>query len=242
MNPIPKFVPYELNIMNDRRIKRLNNELPNLQGLGAFFALNFILANEPNQRCNLDDIDLIAYDLRTSSQILMTVIESYNLFQIFADENGKKFFCPMLDKALLPYFDKCEKNRENALLGAKKRSLKLEEQKLELKKKEEELKLLSHSDSTKRPLNKRSASITEQKRKKEKRKKENIEELIASDIQSLKKLDNEYKHEELSKIKIDSLKLHELTVDYIYNNSLSQVVSLADLNSQYLLQEILKGR
>lgn len=126
--PLPKFLPIETSILNNRNVKRLNKEMPNCQGIGALFGLKLLLINEPSQKCYLDDIDNIAYDLRTSSQILMTVITSYNLFKIEEDEQGKKFFSPMLDKALEPYFLVCETNRKNALIGVQKKKLKQQKQ------------------------------------------------------------------------------------------------------------------
>lgn len=98
--PIPKFLPIEIGFLNNRNVRKLNSEMPNCQGLGALIGLKLILVNQPGQRCYYDDIDNLAYDLRTSAQILLTVISSYNLFKIEEDEQGKKFFSPMLDKAL----------------------------------------------------------------------------------------------------------------------------------------------
>lgn len=153
--PLPKFLPIETSILNNRNVRKLNSEMPNCQGIGALFGLKLLLINEPNQKCYLDDIDNIAYDLRTSSQILMTVITSYNLFKIEEDEQGKKFFSPMLDKALEPYFLVCETNRKNALIGVQKKKLKQQKQLEALKDQ------LSDVDSSQQSFNNGEANVIE---------------------------------------------------------------------------------
>lgn len=151
---IPPYLQTKSNLMNDRRIKKLSSDMPNGQGLGLFFGLKFILLNEPNQRCYLSDVDNVAYDLRTSTPLLLTVINNYNLFAIEEDEFGKKFFCPLLDESLKPYFEKCKTNRDNALIGVEKKRLKQKLQIQEIKNK------LSEDDSSKRTLNNREANIS----------------------------------------------------------------------------------
>ena len=150
---IPPFLQVKSNLLFDRRIKKLNSEMPNGQGLGLFFGLKFMLLNEPGQKCYLDDLTNIAYDLRTSTPLLMTIITSYNLFAIDEDENGKKFFCPLLNEALEPYFKICETNKINALIGVEKKKLKALQQIKDLRNK------LSDKDSGERPQSNRNANV-----------------------------------------------------------------------------------
>ena len=141
---IPPFVPIYSNLIDDKRIKRLNKDMPNCSGLGIMIGLYFNLLKDSQLRCSYDDIDIIADELRTSVPLIITVIESYSLFEIIQD-NGKKFFSPILNQALQPYFDKCETNKINAQIGVQKKKLKKEKQL-------EELKQLSLFNSSQRPL------------------------------------------------------------------------------------------
>lgn len=141
---IPPFVPIYSNLIDDKRIKRLNKDMPNCSGLGIMIGLYFNLLKDSRLRCSYDDIDIIADELRTSVPLIITVIESYNLFEIIQD-NGKKFFSPILNQALQPYFEKCETNKINAQIGVQKKKLKKEKQL-------EELKQLSLFNSSQRPL------------------------------------------------------------------------------------------
>lgn len=165
----PPFIPLSSSLIDDKRVKRLNKELPNSSGFGILMGLYFNLIREKELKLSYQDIDIIADELRTSVPLITTVIESYNLFAIIEDTNGKKFFSPLLNQALQPYFDKCETNRINAKIGATKRK---EKQKKQL----EELKQLSQGNSSQPTLNECSANIIEKKRKEEKRKKEKIDD------------------------------------------------------------------
>lgn len=151
---IPPYLQIGSNILNDRRIKHLNKQMPNGQGLGLFFGLKFILLHEPNQKCYFTDLEIIADDLRTSEQLLRTVIESFNLFIVDKDETGEWFFCPILNDAMRPYFEKCKTNRENALIGAQKKKLKQLQQIVDMRKK------LSEDDSSVRSQNDCNANIS----------------------------------------------------------------------------------
>lgn len=141
---IPPFVPIYSNLIDDKRIKRLNKDMPNCSGLGIMIGLYFNLLKDSQLRCSYDDIDIIADELRTSVPLIITVIESYSLFEIIQDD-GKKFFSPILNQALQPYFEKCETNKINAQIGVQKKKLKKEKQL-------EELKQLSLFNSSQRPL------------------------------------------------------------------------------------------
>lgn len=154
---IPPFIPLSSNMIEDKRIKRLNKEIPNCSGLGILMGLYFHLIKEDQLKCAYEDIDIIADELRTSIPLITTVIESYNLFHITEDSTGKKFFSVTLNKALEPYFAKCETNRINAKIGATKRKIKQKQQ-------IEQLKQLSQCNSSERTLNECSANIIEENR------------------------------------------------------------------------------
>lgn len=164
---IPAYMPIDSILIEDIRMKRLLKDMPNCSGIGIVFGLFFHLLKNEKQQCRYDDIDIIADELRTSIPMVVTVIENYGFFSIFEDDLGKKFFSPALDKALMPYFEKCEKNSVSAKIGAEKRKIKLENQK-------EELRQLSLDDSSQRPLSECSAKRIEENRKEKKKTKNKI--------------------------------------------------------------------
>ena len=164
---IPAYMPIDSILIEDIRMKRLIRDMPNCSGSGIVFGLFFHLLKNEKQQCRYDDIDIIADELRTSVPMVITVIEKYGFFSVFEDDMGKKFFSPALDKALIPYFEKCEKNSISAKIGAEKRKMKLENQK-------EELRQLSLIDSSQRPLSECSANRIEENRIEEKKTKNKI--------------------------------------------------------------------
>lgn len=150
---IPPFLPISIAFIGDRRLKRLNKDLPNCQGIGIVFSIFLELVKERNLSYPLDDIDILADEINTSVALATTVIHNYNLFDFFEDKSGKKFFSTDLKILLEPYFKKVEINRQNAKLGAKKKELKIKNQLIELEKK------LSTGDSSQQPQSDGSANL-----------------------------------------------------------------------------------
>lgn len=130
---IPNFIPLQTALIDDIRIKRLNKDHLNCSGLGILVGLLFYLLKSPNQTCSYDEIDIIADELRASIPIIQTVIEKYKLFEITENSNGKKFFSPMLNNSLAPYFEICETNRIRGEISAQKKKIKNQQQIEELK-------------------------------------------------------------------------------------------------------------
>lgn len=152
---IPPFLPISIAFIGDRRLKRLNKDLPNCQGIGIVFSIFLELVKEKNLSYPLDDIDILADEINTSVALATTVIHNYNLFDFFEDTSGKKFFSTDLKILLEPYFKKVEINRQNAKLGVKQKELKIKNQILEVEQK------LSVYDSSQRPLSDGSANVIE---------------------------------------------------------------------------------
>ena len=130
---LPNFIPLKTALFDDIRVKRLNKEITNCSGLGIMIGLYFQLLKNPRLCCSYDDIDIIADELRTSVPMVMTVIEKYNLFEVIED-NGTKFFSPILNLALEPYWDICEMNKIRSDIATEKRKQKKKQQLEELKK------------------------------------------------------------------------------------------------------------
>lgn len=150
---IPPFLPISFAFIGDRRLKRLNKDLPNCQGIGIVFSIFLELVKEKNLSYPLDDIDILADQINTSIALTTTVIKNYDLFDFFEDKSGKKFFSTDLKILLEPYYKKVEINRQNAKIGVKQKELKLKNQLLELEQK------LSVYDSGQRSLSDGSANV-----------------------------------------------------------------------------------
>lgn len=150
---IPPFLPISIAFIGDRRLKRLNKDLPNCQGIGIVFSIFLELVKDKNLSYPLDDIDILADEINTSVALTATVIKNYNLFDFYKDKSGKKFFSTDLKILLEPYYRKVETNRQNAKLGAKKKELRIKNQLLELEQK------LSVYDSSQRPQSDGSANL-----------------------------------------------------------------------------------
>lgn len=222
-NKTPRYLPLDLNFIKDNRIKRLCKDIPNCAGFGMVVGLFFYLAKEKNLKCRLDDLDLIADELRTSVPLLQTIIKSYGLFSI-VEENGEKFFSIYLNDLLLPYFEKCEQNSINAKIGVEKRRLKQQKQLEELNKLR-----LSQNNSSHRMHDDCLANIVKKKK----------EEKIKKDIKILKSLTS-LSSSEISKLNIDALRLSESIKLLIKKNGLIRVVELAENYEKYLIDEIMK--
>lgn len=158
---IPPYIPIETALVDDIRFKKLVRYMPNCTGIGIFFGIILNIIKNESLAYSYADIDVLADEIKTNIPQVLEVVEKSGLFQIFQDENGKKFFSPILNNSLIPYFEKCENNRINAKIGAQKRKIQKENQ---LK----ELKQLSQLDSSERPLGGRSANRIEYNIRKEK--------------------------------------------------------------------------
>ena len=150
---IPPFLPISIAFIGDRRLKRLNKDLPNCQGIGIVFSIFLELVKDKNLSYPLEDIDILADEINTSVALTATVIKNYNLFDFYKDKSGKKFFSTDVKILLEPYYRKVETNRQNAKLGAKKKELRIKNQLLELEQK------LSVYDSSQRPQSDGSANL-----------------------------------------------------------------------------------
>src|SRR5574344_970968 len=133
MRKIPNFIQLQTAPIDDIRIKRLNKDHLNCSGLGILIGLYFYLLKNPNLTCSYNEIDIIADELKASIPIIVTVIERYNLFEIIKDTDGNKFFSPILNNSLEPYFEICETNKIRSDLATLKRKQKKQQQLKELK-------------------------------------------------------------------------------------------------------------
>ena len=140
---IPPNFLFPSNFRNKRNIKRLIKDFY-IQGYGIAVYLLEILAETEEHKYPLNDIDLIADELKVSIPTLQEIIKSYGLFEII-QEGEYKFFSPPLNQWLEPYYKQIEQRKIAAQISVNSRKIKQQKQLLEL----------SQIDSTQRPLNDR---------------------------------------------------------------------------------------
>ena len=140
---IPPNFLFPSNFRNKRNIKRLIKDFY-IQGYGIAVYLLEILAETEGHKYPLNDIDLIADELKISIPTLQEIIKSYGLFKII-EEGEYKFFSPALNQWLEPYYKQIEQRKIAAQISVNSRKIKQQKQLLEL----------SQMDSSQRPLNDR---------------------------------------------------------------------------------------
>ena len=140
---IPPNFLFPTNFRNKRNVKRLIKDFY-IQGYGIAVYLLEILAETEEHKYPLNDIDLIADELKVSIPTLQEIIKSYGLFEII-QEGEYKFFSPPLNQWLEPYYKQIEQRKIAAQISVNSRKIKQQKQLLEL----------SQIDSIQRPLNDR---------------------------------------------------------------------------------------
>lgn len=137
----PNFL-FPSNFRNGKNVKRLIKDF-NVQGYGIAVYLLETLAETEGHQYPINDIDLLADEMKVSVPIINTVINAYGLFEIVEREDGTQFISAQLNKWLDPYYTKVEKLSMAGKISALRKKQKQEEQ----------LKQLSLSNSSKHMLN-----------------------------------------------------------------------------------------
>lgn len=100
---VPSFL-YPTNFRNTKNIKRLIKDF-SIQGFGVAIYLIETLAETENHQYPLEDIDLLADEMRLSVPVVTTIIKGYGLFHVI-ENNGVKFISTQLNEWLEPYYKK----------------------------------------------------------------------------------------------------------------------------------------
>lgn len=137
----PNFL-FPTNFRNGKNVKRLIKDFT-VQGYGIAVYLLETLAETEGHQYPINDIDLLADEMKVSVPIINTVINAYGLFEIVEREDGTQFISTQLNKWLEPYYTKVEKLSTAGKISALKKKQKQEEQ----------LKQLSLSNSSQHVLN-----------------------------------------------------------------------------------------
>ena len=224
MSKTPPNFLFPTNFRNGKSIKRLIKDF-NVQGYGIAVYLLETLSETEEHKFPIEDIDLLADEMKVSVPVISTVINSYGLFEIVEDENGTQFISTQLNKWLEPYYKQVEQRSIAGKLSAAKRKKKQQEQikQLEIN--------LSESDSTQRPLNDRSTIKEINKEIKKKRNKE--KRSVLEDVKFLS---------DLKFSEVQDKKLNELVDNYEQFEStgftIQQLITYSNDNRDYLLKEI----
>ncbi|MFV0482367.1 MAG: Lin1244/Lin1753 domain-containing protein [Campylobacteraceae bacterium] len=142
----PNFL-FPTNFRNTKNIKRLVKDF-NVQGYGVAIYLLETLAETPKHRYPLDDIDLLADEMRVSIPVVQTILKNYGIFEIIEDDENV-FFSSQLNEWLIPFYKAVEQRKIAGQISASKKKIKQEKQLANL---------LSLSGSTQQPLNDRSTN------------------------------------------------------------------------------------
>jgi hypothetical protein len=141
---VPNFL-FPTNFRNGKNVKRLIKDF-NVQGYGIAVYLLETLAETEGHQYPINDIDLLADEMKVSVPVINTVINAYGLFEIIQHEDGSQFISSQLNQWLQPYYKQVEQRQIAGKISAEKKKIKQNQQLLEL----------SLIDSIQRPLDDRS--------------------------------------------------------------------------------------
>lgn len=126
MSKVPPNFLFPTNFRNGKNIKRLIKDF-NVQGYGVAVYLLETLAETEGHQYPINDIDLLADEMKVSVPVINTVINAYGLFEIIEDEDGSQFISLHLNKWLEPYYTKVENLSRAGKISALKKKMKQEE-------------------------------------------------------------------------------------------------------------------
>ena len=115
MKKVNNYFSHDFNARNDIKLKKVIANL-GIQGIGLYWCIIECLY-ENNGYLSLDDIKLLAYELRVDENLIKNLIKNFNLFKI---NSKNKFYSQSVLNRLNEIESKSQKNRENALKRWKK--------------------------------------------------------------------------------------------------------------------------
>ena len=147
VSKVPPNFLFPTNFRNGKNVKRLIKDF-NVQGYGVAVYLLETLAETEEHKYPLNDVDLLADEMKVSVPVINTVINAYGLFEVIELEDGSQFISAQLNKWLEPYYKQVEQRSLAGKVSAEKRRIK----------QEKELQELSLFNSTQQPLSNRSTN------------------------------------------------------------------------------------
>lgn len=110
MRKVNNYFSHDFNARNDIKLKKVNMQL-GLQGIGLYWCIIECLYENNGYLTLDDDIDLLAYELRVDKDLILNLIENFDLFK----KQKNRFYSPSVLNRLQKITDKANKNRENVL-------------------------------------------------------------------------------------------------------------------------------
>lgn len=107
---VNNYFSHDFNARNDIKLKKVIANL-GIQGIGLYWCIIECLY-ENDGYLSFDDIDLLSYELRTDKDLILNLIENFDLFK---KNNKNKFYSQSVLNRLEEIESKSRKNRENAL-------------------------------------------------------------------------------------------------------------------------------
>ena len=107
---VNNYFSHDFNARNDIKLKKVIANL-GIQGIGLYWCIIECLY-ENDGYLSFDDIDLLSYELRTDKDLILNLIENFDLFK---KNNKNKFYYQSVLNRLEEIESKSRKNRENAL-------------------------------------------------------------------------------------------------------------------------------
>lgn len=104
---LKNYFSHDFNARNDIKLKKVNMEL-GMNGIGLYWCIIECLY-ENNGYFDLDQLDLLAYELRVEKKIIDNLINNYDLFK----KNKKQFYSKSVLQRLEKINEISRKNKEN---------------------------------------------------------------------------------------------------------------------------------
>lgn len=179
---VPPSYMHPTNFRHERAVKRLLKDF-GIEGFGIVTYLLETLAETEKHMYPLNDVDMLADEMKTSVPKVQVVISQYGLFQVIEDE-GEKFISAQLNEWLIPFYKKREEQREKALIGVAKRKATYEKQLKELSLFDSSEPRLNQGSTTAQQVSKERKKVSK-KRKEEKKEPLNFDDFLGKDFSVL---------------------------------------------------------
>lgn len=110
MKKIKNYFSHDFGARNDKKLEKVRFKL-GLEGVGLYWCIIECLYENAGYLSLEDDIDLLAYQLRVDKNLIVDLIENYDLFK----KNKNKFYSQSVLNRLEEISNKSEQNRKNVL-------------------------------------------------------------------------------------------------------------------------------
>ena len=110
MKKVNNYFPHDFNARNDIKLKKVNMQL-GLRGIGLYWCIIEYLYENGGYLTLDEDLDLLAYELRIEKELILNLIENFDLFK----KQKNRFYSPSVLTRLEAINEKSNINRQNIL-------------------------------------------------------------------------------------------------------------------------------